>query len=44
MSEGIDDAGADAKASERAGVGHKGDFGDVVPVFAVFLEFVVDEA
>ena len=29
MSESIDDAGADTKAGERAGSGHKGDFGDV---------------
>ena len=37
MGEGVNYRGADAEAGKRAGAGHKFDFGDVVPGFAVFL-------
>ena len=43
MSESVDDGGSDSEAGEGAGTGHVGDFGEVVPGFAVFLELVVDE-
>lgn len=36
MGEGVDDGGADAETGEGAGTGHKSDFGEVLPGFAVF--------
>ena len=44
VSEGINDRGADAEASEGARTRHESDFGEVGPGFAVFGEFVGDEA
>ena len=44
MGEGIDHGGADAKAGEGAGTGHKSDFGEVLPSFAVFGEFIADKS
>ncbi len=43
MREGVDDGGADAQAGERTRAGHESDFGEVLPVFVVFGEFVVDK-
>ncbi len=42
-SESIYDSGANSETSKRAWARHEGDFGEILPVFAIFGEFVVDE-
>lgn len=42
MGKGIDDGGANAQTGKRAGSGHKSDFGNILPGFVVFLEFIVN--
>ena len=43
MGESVDDASADSESGKRTGAGHKGDFGDVLPGFTIFGEFVLDK-
>lgn len=43
MGESVNYASANAKTSERAGAGHKDDFGNVLPGFAIFGELIFDE-
>ncbi len=43
MYKSVHDGGADAKASKRARARHKMNFGDILPIFVVFFELVVDE-
>ena len=42
--EGIDDGGADAKASEGARTAHEGDFSEVMESFAVFGKSIAKDA
>ena len=44
VGEGVDNGSADAKTGEGAGARHESDFGEIGPGFAVFGEFVSDEA
>ncbi len=43
MGESINNSGADAETGKRAWAGHVCNFGEVVPVFVVCSEFVVDK-
>lgn len=43
MCESIDHGGADSESRERAGAGHKGDFGEVVESLVICCESVANE-
>ncbi len=43
MSESVDYGGANAKSGEGAGARHKSDFGEVLPISVVFLQFVMNK-
>lgn len=43
ISKSIDDGGADTQASKRSRAREESDFGNVMPISGVFLEFVVNE-
>ena len=43
MGKSVDYGSTNAESGKGAGAGHKSDFGEVLPGFAVFGEFVMNE-